>query len=74
MTTEETKLYKSLDEILWNDWDPIGINAFGDDARNKYLPEVSQLKINKATKTEITNYLDLVVTDRIKMETNRKSN
>jgi hypothetical protein len=75
LTTEETKLYKSIDEILWNDWDPIGVNPFGNDARNEYygyLPEVYQLKINKATKSEIANYLDLVVTDRMGMSSNIK--
>ena len=32
MITEQSELYKSIDEILWNDWDPIGANQFGDDA------------------------------------------
>jgi hypothetical protein len=43
----------------------IGINwckmLLENDARNEYygyLPEVYQLKINKATKSEIANYLD----------------
>lgn len=74
---EETKLYKSIDEILWNDWDPIGVNDFGDNARDeyyKYLPEVYQLKINGATKIEIANYLDLVMTERMGMSTNMEHN
>ena len=53
MASEETKLYKSIDEILWNDWDPIGVNDFGDDARDEYygyLPQVYQLKINYTKK------------------------
>jgi hypothetical protein len=73
MASEETKLYKSINEILWNDWDPIGVNDFGDDARDEYygyLPQVYQLKINGATKTEIANYLDLVVTDRMGLSSN----
>jgi len=73
MKNEETKLYKSIDEILWNDWDPIGVNDFGEDARDEYygyLPEVYQLKINGATKTEIAKYLDLVVTNRMGMSSN----
>ena len=70
---EETKLYKSIDEILWNDWDPIGVNDYGENARDEYygyLPIVYQLKINGATKTEIANYLDLVMTDKMGMSSN----
>ena len=26
MKTEHKKLYNQIDEILWKDWDPIGIN------------------------------------------------
>ena len=73
LKNEETKLYKSIDEILWNDWDPIGVNDFGENARDEYygyLPIVYQLKINGATKTEIANYLDLVMTDRMEMSSN----
>jgi hypothetical protein len=73
MKNEETKIYKSIDEILWYDWDPIGVNDFGEDARDEYygyLPEVYQLKISGATKTEIANYLDLVVTNRMGMSSN----
>jgi hypothetical protein len=26
MTSEHKELYKAIDEILWNDWDTIGLN------------------------------------------------
>lgn len=26
MTSEHKELYKAIDEVLWNDWDPIGVN------------------------------------------------
>ncbi len=25
LSAEQIKLYKEIDEILWNDWDPIGV-------------------------------------------------
>jgi hypothetical protein len=36
MNTEQNKLHKIIDEILWNDWDPIGVNEYGEDARDEY--------------------------------------
>ena len=73
MITEQSELYKSIDEILWNDWDPIGVNQFGDDARDEYclyLPQVYQLKIHGATKDEIAKYLNLIVTQNMGMSGN----
>ncbi len=26
MDSKQKELYKKVDEILWNDWDPIGVN------------------------------------------------
>ena len=69
MTAEQLTLYKSIDEILWLDWDPIGINKDGiRDEYYGYLPQVFQLKISGASKSEIAKYLDGVVTERMGME------
>ncbi|MES2616693.1 MAG: hypothetical protein V4613_02380 [Bacteroidota bacterium] len=73
MITKNSKLYKLIDEILWNDWDPIGVNDDKKNARDEYygyLPQVYQLKIKGATKTEIAKFLDLVVTDRMGLSSN----
>ncbi len=71
MTSEQLKLYKSIDEILWFDWDPIGINKVGvRDEYEGYVPQVYQLKVNGASKTEIAKHLDQMVTERIGLESN----
>ncbi|MBV6483865.1 MAG: hypothetical protein KFKLKKLM_00324 [Flavobacteriales bacterium] len=73
MTSEQLKLYKSIDEILWFDWDPIGINNIGiRDEYQGYLPHIYKLKIEGASKTEIAKYLDEVVTERMGLESNIK--
>lgn len=75
MTVEQIKLYKTIDEILWFDWDPIGINKDG--SRNEYygyLPHVYKLKVEGASKSEIAKYLDEVVTERMGLESNMKFN
>lgn len=73
MTSEQLKLYKSIDEILWFNWDPIGINNSGvRDEYSSYLPQVYQLKINGASKIEIAKYLDGIATEYIGLESNMK--
>ena len=34
MTSEQKQLYKKIDEILWKEWDPIGVNDI-DDVRDE---------------------------------------
>jgi len=45
MTSEQKKLYKAIDEILWNDWDPIGVNDIAPrDEYQSYTPTIFKLK------------------------------
>lgn len=75
MTQEQLKLYKAIDDILWFDWDPIGINKIGvGEEYYSYLPQVYQLKVNGSSKMEIAKYLDEVVTERMGMESNMEFN
>lgn len=58
MTSEHKKLYKAIDEILWKDWDPIGINDIAPrDEYQSYTPTIFGLKINGAGKEAIANKL-----------------
>jgi len=73
MITEHIELYKRIDEILWFDWDPIGINENGvRDEYSGYLPGIYKLKVNGASKDEIAKYLDKIVTEKMGMESNIK--
>ncbi len=75
MNPEQLQLYKSIDAILWLDWDPIGINQIGvRNEYNSYLPLVYQLKVNGASKIEIANYLDEIITKKMGMESNMELN
>lgn len=75
MNPEQFQLYKSIDAILWLDWDPIGINQIGvRNEYNSYLPLVYQLKVNGASKIEIANYLDEIITKKMGMESNMELN
>ena len=38
--------YRGIEEILWSDWDPLGVSRFDDAPRDEYqgyLPRVFQL-------------------------------
>lgn len=51
-------LYKKIDDILWFDWDPIGINDIAPrDEYQSYIPEVFRLVKAKADKEEIAGTL-----------------
>ena len=71
MTPEQHKLYNSIDEILWFDWDPIGVNKDGKrDEYYGYVPQVFQLKISSADKMIIAKHLDNVAMRNMGMESN----
>lgn len=61
-------LYKKIDDILWFDWDPIGIK---DDAPRDeyqgYVPEIFGLVKTKADRQEIANRLHKLETENMGM-------
>jgi hypothetical protein len=66
MTKEQKDLYKQIDEILWNDWDPIGINDFAPrDEYQGYTPTIFGLKINGDDKETIAQKLYEIETTRM---------
>ena len=59
MTTNQKRFYDLIDEILWEDWDPIGINDC-EEARSEYSSYTLQilgLKIHNADKQIIADKL-----------------
>jgi hypothetical protein len=65
------KLYQKIDEILWNDWDPIGINADAPrDEYQTYTPIIFSLKHKGATQIEIANKLYKIEKETIGVEGN----
>lgn len=60
------ELYQSIDEILWTDWDPIGINEIGPrDEYQNYTPTILNLKIKGVDKETIAKKLFEIETETI---------
>ena len=53
MKQKEIKLWHQVDEILWNDWDPIGVND-SEEARDEYYSYISS--IMKLLKSNCDSY------------------
>ncbi len=73
LTTEQrTELLKRIDQILWNDWDPIGINDYGgpEDEYDDYSPEILELLIENAGTEEIAKKLLSFESEWIEVFTN----
>ena len=53
------KIYELIDEILWKDWDPIGVNDIEDvrDEYQSYTPHIFSLTIHGADKIKIAEHL-----------------
>ncbi|WP_085537070.1 hypothetical protein [Massilibacteroides vaginae] len=59
MEKKYKELHKKIDEILWNDWDPIGVNDI-ECIRNEYssyVPYIVNLKMKGADVEKITRHL-----------------
>lgn len=59
MTFSEKRIYEAIDEILWRDWDPIGINDNENirDEYQGYTPHIFRLKMQGADEVKIANHL-----------------
>lgn len=60
------ELYQTIDEILWTDWDPIGVNDVASrDEYQSYIPSILNLKIKGADSETIANKLHEIEIDTI---------
>jgi hypothetical protein len=59
MTLKQNKLYCEIDEILWKDWDPIGVNEIEGirDEYQSYTPHIFSLTIKGSDKAKIADHL-----------------
>jgi len=61
-------IYRKIDDILWFDWDPIGVNKYAPRTEyQSYVPQIFQMKKNEATKQEIAECLLKIETERMGM-------
>ena len=72
MPLRHLELYRAIDEILWRDWDPIGISGMSGarDEYQGYLPEVYRLAL-AGDRAKIAEYLFEVATSRMGLTTQR---
>lgn len=66
-------LYQLVNEILWNDWDPIGVNDIGvRDEYQDYVPEICSLVIQNKSVQDIADKLYQLETETIGVIGNRE--
>lgn len=59
MKRQYIELYNRIDKILWEDWDPIGVNDNENirDEYSSYVPYIVKLKTDGADIVKIANHL-----------------
>ncbi|ESE40049.1 hypothetical protein [Shewanella decolorationis] len=64
---DQLALYKRIDEILYHDWDPIGVSGLGGPADEYYgyLPQVFKRALYADDPQEIAEYLTWVTVERM---------
>ncbi len=61
-----SKVSNEIDKILWEDWDPIGINDVAPrDEYRSYVPQILNLIMNKKSASEIADRLYYIETEVI---------
>lgn len=73
MATKKQLLFEQIDRILWNDWDPIGVNDSSEatDEYRSYVPQLLKLKLEGADKTKIADHLHHIETVNIGLNGNK---
>lgn len=73
---KQLELYRGIDEILWSDWDPIGINLLSSNRSEyqSYIPVIFSMVLKNASSLELEQYLDDVVKNRMGLRSSKKSN
>jgi len=66
---DQLALYKRIDEILYKDWDPIGVSDLDSalDEYHGYLPQVFKRALSSDDPKVIEEYLTWVTVDRMGM-------
>jgi len=73
---KQLELYRGIDEILWDDWDPLGINLLPSNRSeyHEYIPVIFHMVMKNATHLELEQYLDDLVKNRMGLRSSKKSN
>ena len=75
MSKKQRELIDAVDSILWNDWDPIGINDCGpDDEYRGFVPVIVKLLMRNADADEIANQLHLFAYENMGLDSTPEAN
>lgn len=70
LNSKQTRFYKEVAKILWEQWDPIKVNDGTDDWNDEYdsyVPHTFALAMNNNDAIKIANHLTSLVTQNIGM-------
>lgn len=67
MSARAVSLKERVGQILWQEWDPIGVNHFPEavDEYESYVPVVVEALLNKSTADDIAAVLIAIETERM---------
>ncbi len=69
----QKELWIEIDKILWNDWDPIGVNNIAsDDEYRGYVYEIKKNLNNNITKIELIELLYYFANDTMGLSTTKE--
>jgi len=76
LSDEQNQLYNLIDELLWCEWDPIGVNDYPDarDEYQSYTPQIFSLAIKGASREDIAQKLLQIETEMMGLVGNVKKN
>ena len=75
LSKKDLKLYNAVDQIIWKDWDPIGIYDAKDTTRDEYynyLPKIFEMIKSAKSKEKISDYLFSVETKSMGLPGNKE--
>jgi hypothetical protein len=76
LSPQQNELYQGIDQILFEEWDPIGIKEFEGprDEYYAYLPLVFNLALENATELQIAEYLCNYINENIGLSSSVEAN
>lgn len=76
LSSQQNELYQGIDQILFEDWDPIGINELEGprDEYYAYLPVVFNLALENATESQIAEFLCKCINENIGLSSSVEAN
>ena len=76
LSPAQLDLYLTIDRILLNEWDPIGVSGCqgAEDEYHGYLPQIFSMVTSHSDAEKIAPYLNWVVTERMELKSNLEHN